>query len=144
MTMLIVTGDTTARNAILLASGCTCVSGMHSRKCVTLQKLRTELTIYIFLLWSIFLDNFSEELWTTINPKPLELLTLFQRWELGLSISYQVTSGDRKLALNMLTNCPYTSLDFFFFLTTTFGYAQPRWAIVNHSQSGYGPNAIKY
>ena len=30
--------------------GVTCVSSMHSQKCVTLQKLRTELTIYFFLL----------------------------------------------------------------------------------------------
>ena len=31
----------------------------------------------------------------------------------------------------------------FLYLSTTFGYAQLWWATVIHSQSGYGPNAIK-
>ena len=54
-------------------------------------------------------------LWTVIDPKRLGLLTLFQRWQLGHSISYQLTYILTKLVLNVKTNCPYTafSQDFF-------------------------------
>ena len=35
-------------------------------------------------------------------------------------------------------SAPYLLGPRFFLKTTTFGYAQPWWATVNHSQSGYG------
>ena len=38
----------------------------------------------------------------------------------------------------------YLARYFFFFKSTTFRYAQSLWAAVNHSQSGYSPNAKKH
>ena len=62
---------------------------------------------------------------------------------MGFKIGWTaVVSAKKKLALNIRTNRPYTSLDHFFLLTI-FGYAQPCCAILNGSQSGYGPRAIK-
>ena len=51
----------------------------------------------LLLVWGKPLFNLqtlallSTELLTSINHKPLELLTYLQRWELGLSITYQLT-----------------------------------------------------
>ena len=53
---------------------------------------------------------FCRQFWwrTAINPKPLERLTLFQFWELGLSISYHLTYSLMRLVLNCHKNWPYT------------------------------------
>ena len=60
-------------------------------------------------LEKIFSGNFfwGKKLWTLINTTPLELYTLFQHWELGLSISYN-------LVLNGPTHCPYILLEWDF------------------------------
>ena len=85
----------------------TCVSSMHSRKCVTLLKLRTELTINFFLLYSIFVDTF---LWRTLNCHKSNLIpTLRARPE------YQLSGDIHKAETNIPTNRPYTSSDWIFF-----------------------------
>ena len=103
----------------------TCVSSRHGGKCVNLLKLRMELNTKIF-------KKYFKRLFTAINRKLLERLTKFQRWELGMSISYQLTYILIKLVLNCHTNRPYTSYvqDFFFKSTIFWSCA----AVVSHCQ----------
>ena len=113
------------------------------KKSVNFLKLRTELKTNFSLLGRIVSD-LKKVLWTVIHPKPLEHFPLFQRWELGLSISYQPTYSLIKLVLNCHTNWPYTSWGQYFFLQINqFWLCAVWWATVNHCKSCNGSNAIK-
>ena len=63
------------------------------------------------------------------------LLTYFQNWELGLSIRFNLVVNNHTL-LNLVWLIFLSS-------STIFGYAQPWWALFNHSQCGYNHNGIK-
>ena len=102
----------------------TCVSNMRSRTCVTLLKLRMEMKTNFSFLRSIF---GAFDLIPTLRDRP-------EDWLLANLHSH-------KAGTKYTGELPLYLADFF--LSTTFGYAQPRWAAVNHSHSGYGHNAMK-
>ena len=97
----------------------TCISSRHSQKCITLQKLSIKLNINFSLLKPILVGNFFEIFCTAIYCKQFKLLTYFQHWQLGHSISYQFTYILITLVLNVQTNRPYTLLGQDFFVNYT-------------------------
>ena len=106
----------------------TCVSSSRvnqPKMCHSLKveaKLKCNFSLLEPIFWGVF---YCSKLWIAISPSRLELLTLFQSWELGHSTSYQLTYILTKLVLKVQTNCPYTSLNRDFFKSTFFSYAQP-------------------
>ena len=91
----------------------TCVSSMHSQKCVTLLKLRTDLTIYFF-----FCDPYLWKEKKTLNchhTYTVRAFDLIPTLRTRLSISYHMTYIIIKLVLNCHMNWPYTlcGRDFF-------------------------------
>ena len=99
-------------------------------------KSTLELKTNVFLLGTIFLKQLKKKLWTIISPKRLELLILFQKWELGQSISYH-------LIRNLPTHFDIACMAEMFVLINHFWLCA---AVVSHSQQQskwFRHNAIK-
>ena len=105
---------------------CTCVSSRHSRNCVTLLKLMTELTFKKKVLEHLFSDIFFKRTLNchhTLTVRAFDLIpTLRTRPEYQLSADIHSHKAGTKLPHELAL---YLVWPRFFLKSTTFGYAQP-------------------